>query len=87
VQPALPRGPSSHLGTEGADLVPVQISAATVDIHVRSPEPSSPLPEKTNGPEEENAGECEVGLEPVLNSTKALAKRRHRNIELVKSVD
>lgn len=57
---------SRQLGPVGMDLVPGEFAAARVDVDVGRGPPALPLPEPAAGPEEEDDGHGEVGLEEAL---------------------
>lgn len=87
VEETLPRGPSGNLGTLPVDQVPVKLTTASVDIHLRSAEPTLTLPEVTGNPEGGNDKDGKVGLEKVARGTSLLAgweaERRDSSVELV----
>lgn len=65
---ASPLGPGGNLGSVGIDLVPVELTAAGVDIYLGGAEPTFALPQVTDGPEEEDDGGGEVALEEGFGS-------------------
>lgn len=82
MHPLLPRRPSGHLGALGVDVVPVELTAAGVDIDLGSPEPSLALPKVTDNPEEGNDEKGHIRLEEVLSSTETLADGGNGSVEL-----
>ena len=78
----LPRRPSLHLLALAVDKIPVELTTAGIDIHLRSPEPSSALPEVSGNPEGSNDKESEVSLEEVLGGTDTLADGGNSSVKL-----
>lgn len=68
-----PCGPSGNHGALLVDVVPVKLTAASVDVHLSGAEPSLALPEVASEPEGANNKDGEVGLEEVGGSTSLLA--------------
>ena len=79
-----PDGPLGVLGTLGVDVLPVELSAASVHIHVGSPEPGLALPQVSGDPEGSHDEEGKVGSEEVLGSTKVGTDGGDGSVELVK---
>lgn len=79
---ALVGGPGLHLLALAVDEVPVELTAAGINIHLRCPEPSGTLPEVTGDPESDNDEESEVRLEEIFGGTNALADGRDSSVEL-----
>lgn len=82
--PSWPRG---NLGSVGVDFIPVQLSTASIDIHLLSPKPASSLPQVADHPEEQDNREGKVRLEEALNSAHARFTRRSNDggVELQRS--
>lgn len=68
MEEAAPSGPCSHLGPELVDLVPVMLTTTSVDINLVNRQPTLSLPDISDGPEEEDNGESQVGHEEAFNS-------------------
>jgi hypothetical protein len=83
VHETLPRGPGGDLGTLLVDVVPVEFTTASVNVHLSGAEPSLTLPEVSGNPESSNDEDGEVCLEEVFGSTKRLADRRDSSVELM----
>lgn len=66
----------------GIDLIPVVFTATSVDIHLSESQPALALPDVASSPEHEDDGKGEVGVEPILGSTKVRTNRRDSNVEL-----
>lgn len=73
VESALPCGPSLHLLALGVDEVPVELTAASINVHLSSAEPALLLPEITGEPESGNDEGSKVGREEVRGGTNLLA--------------
>lgn len=84
VESAPPCGPGSHLLALFVDVVPVKLTAPSVNINVFGSEPGLTLPEVTAKPEEQDDGEGEIRLEEAFGSSDALADRRDCSVELIK---
>lgn len=82
VDEALPCRPGLHLLALTVDKIPIELTAAGIDIHLSSPEPSTALPEVSGNPEGGNDKESEVSLEEVLGSTDVLADGRNSSVKL-----
>lgn len=67
VDKASPGGHGGDAGALGVDVVPVELTAARVDIHLGSSEPTGALPEETDDPEEDDDEEGEVSVEELLD--------------------
>jgi hypothetical protein len=66
---ALPRGPRLNLLALGVDEIPVELTTASVDIHLSGTEPALALPEVTRDPEGSDNEGSEVGGEEVRGGT------------------
>jgi hypothetical protein len=73
VEETLPRGPSSNLGALPVDQIPVELTTASVNIHLSGAEPSLTLPEVTGNPKSGNDEDGEISLEEVARRTSLLA--------------
>lgn len=69
----LPGGPGLHLLALLVDEVPVELTAAGINVHLSGPEPSLTLPEVSSNPESTDDEEGEVGHEEVFSGTNLLA--------------
>ena len=67
VQETSPGGPSGNLGTVGVDGLPVELTTATVDIHLVGAEPAGTLPGESDDPEEHDDEESKVRREETLS--------------------
>jgi len=82
VEPALPGGHGSQLGTVGVDLVPVDLTAAGVDIDLLCAEPTGALPEEAANPEYDDDGKSQVGLEEAFGIVIAATNGAYSDVEL-----
>ena len=78
----LPSRPTSLLVSLSVNVVPVELAAASVNVHVFRPQPSLTLPEEADDPEEYHDRECEIGFEEPLGSTDVLANRGNGSVKL-----
>lgn len=62
--------------------VPIEFTAAGVDIHVSSPEPALTLPNPTTEPEKDDDRKGEVRLEECFSGTDVRANGRDGGVEL-----
>ncbi len=69
LQITLPCGPSSNLSAISIDRFPVELTSASVNVNLVSPEPAGTLPGETDGPEEEDNGDGKALHEEILGST------------------
>jgi hypothetical protein len=53
------------------DLIPVEISATSVNVHLGCPKPTCTLPKVTDNPEREDNRKSQIGLEETLCGAKA----------------
>jgi hypothetical protein len=83
VSETLPRRPGLDLLALAIDEVPVELTAASIDIHLGSPEPPGTLPEVSANPESGNDKESKIGLEEIFGGTNVLADRRDGSVELL----
>ena len=81
---ALPGWPGSHLSPLGVDQVPVKLTSAGVDIHLRSPQPSLSFPEVSAHPEEQYNRQSKIRNEEAFRSANVTADGRNGSVELCK---
>ena len=71
MQGALPHWPAGNLRTVRVDNIPIELTTASVNVHLVRAQPAASLPEVANDPEEEDDGEGEVDLEEALGGVQA----------------
>ena len=71
VQNAPPGRKASNLLSVGVDLVPVQLTAAGIDIDLGGLQPTSALPGITDNPEENDDEEGQEAVEETLGGVQA----------------
>jgi hypothetical protein len=57
VDETLPAGHGGDLCPVGVDLLPVQLTAAVVDVNLRGAQPALALPDETADPEDDDNGQ------------------------------
>lgn len=74
-----------HLLTLLVDQIPVKLTAAGIDIHLSSPEPSFALPEVSSGPEGSDDEDGKIGLEEIIGSAESHTNWGNSRVELIMS--